>query len=330
MPTVQERKQAVKANLPLILEKINGILTGQHLDEITPILARIDRTGHLPHWFNALNTEGRLPNLDGKTVGSVIEKLLVCVLEKYIFNSEFPLSVNPARGVDIPELELGVKSPSTNYCTSEPFFSAYERLLGNEYDALILLTNYQEAKNRTPFSLQILQIKYLTGTEISDTTLCRMAKAIREQYPDELFQKKIVRFLSYVNQSDWEANCILKMIDSVLIQHRSLRAALNSYERDFQRKNAANSRKGKPLLPDDSLERVLGTASISPTEQGVVAAAENWVILTQKDNGRYPNDNEWHRFLTSPLDGKIGMSFALQWRYNFGVLFNAAEADSDE
>lgn len=329
MPTVEERKQMIRDNIPLILEKINGILTGQHLDEITPILERIDRTGHLPHWFNALNTERRLPNLDGKTVGSVIEKLLVCVLEKFVFNSEFQLSVNPARGVDIPELELGVKSPSTNYCTSEPYFSAYERLLGNEYDAMILLTNYQEAKKRSPFSLQILQIKYLRGTEIADTKLCRLAKAIREQYPDEFFQKKIVRFLSYVNQSDWEANCILKLIDNVLIQHHALRSEINSFERDFRRKNTTNARNGKPLIPDDSLERIQNIIAITPPAQGIVSAAENWVILTQKDNGRYPNDNEWHRFLTSALDGKIGMSFALQWRYNFGVLFNAT-TDEEE
>ena len=330
MPTIQERKQTIKDNIPLILEKINGILTGQHLDEITPILARIDRTGHLPHWFNALNAEGRLPNLDGKTVGSVIEKLLVCVLEKFVFNSEFQLSVNPARGVDIPELELGVKSPSTNYCTSEPYFSAYERLLGNEYDALILLTNYQEAKKHTPFSLQILQIKYLTGTEIADTKLCRLAKAIREQYEDEFLLKKIIRFLSYVNQSDWEANCVLKLIDSVLIQHESLSPAINSFERDFRKKNSSNVQKGKPLIPEDSLERIQKITAFTPVEQGIVSAAENWVILTQKDNGRYPNDNEWHRFLTSPLDGKIGMSFALQWRYNFGVLFNAPAEDDKE
>ena len=325
MPTIQERKQLVKNNIPLILEKINGILNGQHLDDITPILARIDRTGHLPHWFNTLNAEGRLPNLDGKTVGSVIEKLLVCVLEKFVFNSSIQLSVNPARGVDIPELELGVKSPSTNYCTSEPYFSAYERLLGNEYDAIVLLTNYQEAKSRSPFCLQILQIKYLSGTEIADTKLCGLAKSIREQYPDEFFQKKIVRFLSYVNQSDWEANCILKLIDSVLIHHNSISTEINRHEKDFKRKNVAYARFGKPLLPEDSLERIHSIVEIAPPEQGIVSAAENWVILTQKDNGRYPNDNEWHRFLTSPLNGKIGMSFALQWRYNFGVLFNAEE-----
>ena len=184
--TLEQKKEMIKSNIDLIQEKINQVLDGNHLGDISPILKRINSTGNLPSWFNTLHDEGRLPNLDGKTVGSVIEKLLVCVLEKYVFDSEVILNVNPARGVDIPELELGVKSPSTNYCTSEPYFSAYERLLGNEYDAIILLTNYQEAKTRTPFRLQILEIKYLNKTEIADLKLCSMAKSIRNLYDDEL------------------------------------------------------------------------------------------------------------------------------------------------
>lgn len=329
MPTIQQNKQRVVDNIPLILEKLNDVLNGQHLDEIEPILSRIDRTGHLPRWFDVLKNDGRLPNLDGKTVGSVIEKLLVCVLERYVFNSELQLSVNPARGVDIPELELGVKSPSTNFCTSEPYFSAYERILGNEYDAIILLTNYQEAKNIRPFSLQILQIKYLRGTEIADEKLCGLAKNIRERFTDELLVKKAIRFLAYVNQSDWEANCIVKLIKDVIIDGGNLSTQINRIQREFARKNAGYERAGKPLLPQDSLERLLAIQNITPSEHAIITAAENWVILTQKDNGRYPNDNEWHRFLISPLDGKIGMSFALQWRYNFGVLFNA-ENNQDE
>ena len=145
--TLEQKKEMIKSNIDLIQEKINQVLDGNHLGDISPILKRINSTGNLPSWFNTLHDEGRLPNLDGKTVGSVIEKLLVCVLEKYVFDSEVILNVNPARGVDIPELELGVKSPSTNYCTSEPYFSAYERLLGNEYDAIILLTNYQRQEH---------------------------------------------------------------------------------------------------------------------------------------------------------------------------------------
>jgi len=31
-----------------------------------------------------------------------------------------------------------------------------------------------------------------------------------------------------------------------------------------------------------------------------------------------------------PLDGKIGMSLALQWRYNFGPLFGAGDDENGD
>ncbi len=76
----------------------------------------------------------------------------VAVLETSTFKKLAlpPLRINPARGVDLPDLDIGIKSPSKNFCTSEPFFSVYERLLGSEYDALILLTDYQTAKKHPP------------------------------------------------------------------------------------------------------------------------------------------------------------------------------------
>ncbi|HUY90148.1 MAG TPA: hypothetical protein VMV10_15530 [Pirellulales bacterium] len=121
-------------------------------------MKRIGRGGVLPHWYKNLKKKGDLPNLDGKTIGSVIEMLLVGVLETSTFRGlEIPaLRINPARGIDLPDLDLGVKSPSENYCTSEPFFSAYERLLGSEYDILVLLTDYQTAKKSPPLKLQII------------------------------------------------------------------------------------------------------------------------------------------------------------------------------
>jgi len=33
-----------------------------------------------------------------------------------------------------------------------------------------------------------------------------------------------------------------------------------------------------------------------------------------------PSSGEWNSFLRSPLEGKIGISFALQWRYQFRSL----------
>ena len=75
----------------------------------------------------------------------------------------------------MPDLDLGVKSPSENYCTSEPFFSAYERLLGGEHDVLVLLTDYQQAKKKPPLRLQIIQWRYLRASQVTDCNLCRIA-----------------------------------------------------------------------------------------------------------------------------------------------------------
>lgn len=322
MNTIENNKKAVEENLDTIKEKLNIHLRGDALGVIEPIIKRIDPSGDFPEWFAFLKNNHTLPELkDGKTVGSVVEKLLVAVLEKYVLPEGTRLSINPARGVDIPELELGVKSPSTNYDTSEPYYSAYERILGNEYDAIILLTNYQETKGKTPFELQIIDIRYLKGSEISDKNLCATAKALREQIIDEASLKKLVRFLAYVNKTDWEASKVLKLIDECLIKGGNVDREISLIEKDFVLKNEHNEETFKPLIPDESLDRIKAVKNITPVSEGIIKLADDWVIQTQKDNGRLPNDNEWHRFMKSPLEGKISLSFALQWRYNFRPLF---------
>ena len=316
-------RMKVAANLPLIKDKLNNLLQGKNLDDVEHILNRIERTGVDPVWLTKLKDSGTLPNLDGKTVGSILEKLLVCVIEKYIFHDGFKLNVNPARGVDIPELDLGVKSPSENFCTSEPFFSAYERILGSEYDEIVLLTNYQTAKkNKASFGLQIIDIKYLVQSEIADYNLCQIAKKLRDKVSDDFALKKLIRFLAYINQSDWEACRILHIIKEVINDDKSIDKSLDSVVKLFERTNKKNMKDGKPLLDEDCLTRILKIKTCQPLIDGIVTAADNWVILSQKENSRYPTDKEWHQFLTSPLDGKIGMSFALQWRYNFKRLFS--------
>jgi hypothetical protein len=67
----------------------------------------------------------------------------------------------------------------------------------------------------------------------------------------------------------------------------------------------------------------------TPLLVALTDAADNWVTECMKEAGRLPNDNEWNRLRTGPLDGKIGMSFALQWRYNFGRLFGEAVEEND-
>jgi len=324
MPDKARLRQLIRENLDAIADGINAALRGENLQKMETVLSRVGRGNRIPHWYEILQADGTLPNLDGKTIGSVIEMLLVCVLETGTFGGEhFPTQkINPARGVDLPDLELGIKSPSENYCTSEPFFSAYERLLGSEYDIIILLTDYQVAKKNPPLKLQLIKSRYLTNTQVADKKLCDLARTNRGWLlaENESWAKKLFRFLAYVNQSDWRARQLLKTIP-VMRDSKALSTVLSKAERDFTKKNTKATTKDKALIPDSDLEALLNIKTITPTHAAVIDALDTWVLDTLKDIGRPPNDNEWNRLKTGPLDGKIGMSFALQWRYNFAGLF---------
>jgi len=325
MPTKEQLRAIIQDNLTEIAGGINAALKGKNLARLKVVLNRVGRGGILPHWYARLKQDGTLPNLDGKTIGSIIEMLLVALLETSTFRGMGvpPLGINPARGVDLPDLDLGIKSPSQNYCTSEPFFSAYERLLGSEHDMVVLLTDYQTAKKTPPLRLQIIGWRYLTGTQVADVNLCRIARANRESLvaDNEARAKKVFRFLAYINQSDWLGKQLLRLID-VLQDENAVRVAIAEAIPDFERKNLEFARKSKPIIPEQDIEALKGILGITPLRIGVIEAADNWVVQTQKEAGRTPNDNEWQRLLSGPLDGQIGMSFALQWRYNFGRLFS--------
>ncbi|MDA0738203.1 MAG: hypothetical protein O2999_04300 [Nitrospirae bacterium] len=325
MNTAKEVRDDIRDKLSNIVSVVNAALKGKKaLIELKPTVERLGRRGKLPHWYETLERDGTLPNLDGKSLGSVLEMVFVAALEcKFYYKSPLiPFRVNPARGIDIPDLQLGVKSPSENYCTSEPFFSAYERLLGNEHDAVILLTDYQSRKKSPPLRIQIIKQSYLTGSQIADMNLCVIAKIYRKRLRENNISelKKIVRFLAYINQSDWEAKSLLNLL-SGKTDDAFIEKSIDKLAVAFEKTNAKREKEGKELISQSSLDRLQAILGLSPRWMGIVNAADTWVIETQKDAGRYPNDSEWERFLRSPLDGLIGMSLALQWRYNFGPLF---------
>lgn len=327
MPSKEELRRVLKENLRPTIDRMNEALAGRDLAALEPTLKRVGKNNELPHWFSQLKTQGTLPNLDGKTIGSVVEMLLVAVIETSTFEGlELqPFKINPARGVDLPDLDLGIKSPSENFCTSEPFFSGYERILGSEHDALILITDYQEKKRTPPLQLQISKYQYLTKTQLADKRLCSVARNLREWLVVEnpAWAKRVVKFLVYINQSDWRAKQILKLV-AVLDDEAEIRKLLKGSKKDFDAANRSLSKNGKPGLPDSELESILAINAITPIKSGVIDAATNWVEDVQKELSRGPNDNEWERFLTGPLDGQIGVSLALQWRYNFGQIFKSA------
>lgn len=332
MNTAQEIRDDIKSRLSTIVAAVNNALRGgDALKALMSTLERLGRGGKLPHWYGTLECDGTLPNLDGKSLGSVLEMVFVAVLEHnfYCNSPMVPFRINPARGIDIPDLHLGIKSPSENYCTSEPFISAYERLLGNEHDAVILLTDYQSRKKFPPLRIQIIKQSYLRGSQIADMKLCSIAKKHRDQLLQNNISelKKLVRFLAYVNQSDWEAKAILYILSGKM-DDGSIMKSITTVLDKVIKTNANKEKEDKEPICQTCIDNIKEILEISPMWLGVLNAADNWVIETQKDAGRYPNDSEWERFVRSPLNGVIGMSLALQWRYNFGPLFRDKKAES--
>lgn len=325
-----ELRAIIREQRDEIVARLNRTLAGEGLRQLEPTLARVGRGGRVPHWFGQLEADGSLPNLDGKTVGSIIEMLLVGVLETTVFSERDtpPLRINPAQGVDLPDLDLGVKCPSENFCTSEPFFSPYERLNGNEYDALILLTDYQTAKNDPPLRLSIIDSIYLRGTQLADHGLCTIARALRPWLLEESegWARRTFRFLAFVNQGDWRGRQLLSLVGALRDadgepNHQELERILHAAEENFRATNERRDARGNPPLPDTDLERLAEAVAAEPPELGVISAADDWVEETHRDFARSPNENEWTRLKEGPLDGQIGMSYALQWRYNFGRVF---------
>jgi hypothetical protein len=328
IPTDTTLRAAFQAKVQSTIDRINSALKGKDVEVLEPVLARIGRGQQLPHWYQGLKTNYTLPNLDGKTIGSIVEMLLVAVLETHTFKGMKapPLRINPARGVDLPDLNLGVKSPSKNFCTSEPYFSAYERLIGSEHDVLVLLTDYQNAKKTPPLRLQIIRWRYLKGTQVADHNLCRIALKHRAWLvtTDEARAQRVFRFLAYINQSDWRAKRLLYLVDH-LQDETQIKEVLKKVEKHFATTNKQRLKKDDVPIPNSDLEALQGIQKVSPLHLGIIDAADNWVVDVRKDTARAPNDNEWQRLLRGPLDGMIGMSLALQWRYNFGPLFGAGD-----
>jgi len=331
--TKDQLREIVRGQLPVVIAKVNLALRGKMLGALHGTLERVGRGGRVPHWFEQLETSGTLPNLDGKTIGSIVEMLLIGVLETDTFKDIDipPLRINPARGVDLPYLDLGVKSPSENYCTSEPYFSAYERLYGSEHDALVLLTDYQNAKKKPSFQLQIIKWGYLERSQLADVNLCRIARKHRAALlnDSEARTQRLFRFLAYVNQSDWLGRILVSLIDNMNDPARVLKQ-IESAEYDFKKKNSEREKKFRELIPEASLGAIQAIPRTTPLLVALTDAADNWVTECMKEAGRLPNDNEWNRLKTGPLDGRIGMSFALQWRYNFGRLFGVTAIEEIE
>jgi len=326
----EQRRRLVRDGLPGIVERVNYYLQGKHLGTVEPILERLGHNRQLPHWYPQLCKKGTLPNLDGKTVGSVIEMLFVADIEKNVLKGKMAtsLSINPAKGVDVPDLDLGIKSPSTSWCTSEPFSNAYERLLGTEYDVVAVITNYQKVKNKPPLKIQLTLHHYFEGHEVADKGLCTRARKIRKSVLDfgNAPAKKVFKFLAFAIQNDWMCKRLLELVTS-LDEPENLPTILGVAIAKFDDDNKKALKRGKPGLPPDEKALLEDLRKRNSLDRAVIEAADDWLVGRWQETPRLPNENEWVRLQRSQLDGKLGVSFALQWRYNFGVYFRDLDED---
>src|SRR5882762_4020242 len=283
----QQRRQLVRKGIAGIVERVNLYLKGQKLDTIEPIIKRLGRNGQLPYWYPQLRDNGTLPNLDGKTVGSVIEMLLVADIERNVLTGKLATrrSINPAKGVDVPDLDLGIKSPSTNWCTSEPFSNAYERLLGTEYDVLAVITNYQDVKQKPPLKIQLDLHHYFEGHEVADKGLCKRAKKIREPVLQlgDAPARKVFKFLAFAVQSEWLCKVLLDLIRSLDKPDdlpKILDGALEKFDRD--------SKRLKVRLPLEDKQFLEELRKSTPLNRAVIEAADDYLVGRWQEAARLP------------------------------------------
>jgi len=185
-----------------------------------------------------------------------------------------------AAGVDIPELALNTKATSDRQPQSSEPFHSV-------YDR-VLGAKYD------------IVVCIYNGTEFFESTGCPL-RILSAQY------------LARTEVADNKLCATAKQLQS-LASGRSIRADLAKralraivYAKKGGPKRASYTELDKSLAAEDET-RILGAVENCETDM----AAEGEIPL--------PSDEEWTTFLASPLNGKIGISFALQWRYQFRSL----------
>ncbi|MBY0526752.1 MAG: hypothetical protein K2R98_25395 [Gemmataceae bacterium] len=180
--------------------------------------------------------------------------------------------------------------------------------------------------------LQIIKYRYLTQSEIADRNLCHIALTHRDWMlkDSEARAKRLIRFLAYINQRDWRANRLLKMVVHMR-DDETIKRIVKTAEKEFLKTNKQKLKKDEIPIADEELHAIQDVLKVKHSLYvGVIDAIDNWIIDTVKDAARSPNDDEWKRFLAGSLNGKISMSLALQWRYSFKTLFGMKEEEEGE
>jgi len=171
--------------------------------------------------------------------------------------------------------------------------------------------------------IQIIKATYLRGSQIADKNLCAIALKNRERlyYESETLCQKMLQFLCYLNQQDWLAKSLLSLVRILFEGDEVINSKIDEIKISFDNKLKADSEKGVTPISIEEYNKIHLIKESNTKVASIINACHDWVLSNHKDFARFPNSNEWQRFLNSPLDGQLTLSFALQWRYNFGSLF---------
>jgi hypothetical protein len=132
------------------------------------------------------------------------------------------------------------------------------------------------------------------------------------------------RFLAFINQSDWRAKKLLEITKAITTPDQ-IPTLVKLAIADFAAQNIRRTAKDDPIIPDTDLEAIKQILKRNPVHMGIIDALDTWVVENLQEAGRMPGTDEWKMLKEGPLNGKIGMSFALQWRFNFGRIFNGKD-----
>jgi hypothetical protein len=242
---------------------------------------------------------------DGKSIGTFIEKLLTVLLS---IEKKCVFSGSAAKGVDLPELNLGIKATSDRQPqSSEAFKSAYERIFGIENALLVFIYNGTAYSGEAEENLRCVQHYLLSETNVADRGLCGYARDVRELYREKIIGedllKSILRLLVVSDKSKKEFLGMARLIHEMA---SILGGGTKGVQ--FRYLDASKASDVMAYLTDTKVQHALAAA--------VDAYQAHFDSYPFANDGMIDGE-QFKVFQEHPLDGKISLSFALQWRFQF-------------
>ena len=312
---------ALQAIVPELIERANLILAQD--EKLIKDVAACTTRSYLPQskttWNKFLKQlqsleAGELDISDGKSIGTFIEKLLTVLLS---IKKKCVFSGSAARGVDLPELNLGIKATSDRQPqSSEPFKNAYERIFGIENALLVFIYNGTAYTAEAEANLRCIQHYLLSETNVADKSLCASARSVRDLYNRKIINEDVLKsVLRLLVLSDKSKKEFLDMCRFVHEMTSILSGKTKEVDFRFLDPAADNPTK---YLSSTAVREGLDKAIRAYQKQFASFPFANDGLITKK---------QLQDFQDHPLDGKISISFALQWRFQFPLL---SPNDSEE